>query len=809
MLKKFYSSFFCVFVIHFVWLIPSTSLYAEGTAEVAPNSSITVFDGTTNQSTNDRAALFINHDAYGNFAYEGNTDRNSRLYFHISDVHTEIVYLGFSRANSSYELHPDSLFSRVRFRIMAPDGTHVTNWGPHNRTGTSTGNGYQRLNSSSANISSHAAALAGPNTVTTGTGGYTPFTFDPSALGLSQTGDYYIEFLNSNDAQPFLIEWWDITVATEQGGLDTPIPGRVWAYNWSFFAPNDYGFPNRPFNGSFHVMAPALGQPGNYYVTRLDFDGAGFQPAAFNVAFNSTGTSRTDDVVEDRKSFENGNSTTPEYRVFLNDPDINIWPSGTFGAASFDASATISRCAIDDVCINVRTSEEGQIDVLLDLDGDDGIYTPGTKDRVIAAQITSADFNSTLGEYEKCVEWDALDGLDSPVTGVVNVILDGGFSQGIYHFPIYDAEYMKNGFTVQPVRPSGTTPQLYWDDQNISKPSTGSAETELNGCSSACHAWNNYSHADTVGFGNLNTINTWWFANRAQISSTTLSVPDYLVADAGGDLTVCQGVASIPISGSITYAGSGSTISNVEWVTSGDGTFSPNNTSSDAFYYPGPQDKVTNGMVDLTFQATGDCSTPEATVRYTFSSDVGTCTSFPVELLGFEVELIGKDGFLSWNTASEINNDYFQVERSMDGQDFEAIGNLKGAGTTLEANSYQFTDAQVALIAYPTVYYRLKQVDFDGQFTYSKTLELNTGLENLFTVFPNPASETVNVRYELLKENILMVITNSLGQVMTNRQVKESSGLMHINVSSWPAGIYYMQSLQGEESHVYKFVVSH
>ena len=117
------------------------------------------------------------------------------------------------------------------------------------------------------------------------------------------------------------------------------------------------------------------------------------------------------------------------------------------------------------------TYEEGQIDVLLDLHGNDGVYTAGTEDRVIAAQINSGDFNSGSGEYEKCVSWDAMDGLGNTVTGVVNIVLDGGFAQGVYHFPIYDAEYMTNGFTAQPVRPVGTTPMLYWDDQGITKSS--------------------------------------------------------------------------------------------------------------------------------------------------------------------------------------------------------------------------------------------------------------------------------------------------------------------------------------------------
>jgi hypothetical protein len=63
----------------------------------------------------------------------------------------------------------------------------------------------------------------------------------------------------------------------------------LWSNNWGLFAINDYGFPNRPFNGSFHVCAPDPADATKSYITKIDFNQAGFRPGGFNVAFNSFG----------------------------------------------------------------------------------------------------------------------------------------------------------------------------------------------------------------------------------------------------------------------------------------------------------------------------------------------------------------------------------------------------------------------------------------------------------------------------------------------------------------------------------------
>src|SRR5690606_2923392 len=117
-----------------------------------------------------------------------------------------------------------------------------------------------------------------------------------------------------------LIDFWDISVSDCSEMVLTEKKGRIWSYNWAIFAINDFGFPNRPFNGAFYVCAPSPDNPHTAFITKIDFNGSGFRPAAFNVAFNSFGSMNTGNLMVDRRSVQGINSTQAEYAVFLNDP---------------------------------------------------------------------------------------------------------------------------------------------------------------------------------------------------------------------------------------------------------------------------------------------------------------------------------------------------------------------------------------------------------------------------------------------------------------------------------------------------------
>lgn len=492
-------------------------LFSEGTPQLAPNGSIDINGNTTN----DVAALHIDNDQFNNFASFDNVDVNSRLHIHITDPSTECIYLGFSFGHLN-NTSPNPTRQNFEYRIKDPAGNIV--FGP------------KTINSHEAHIQNWQQAVNGPEQLN-GAGGYVAdliSSADLQSKNWNDKGDYYLEFRNLSTNSPLLIDYWDISVADCSGMNPVEKPGRVWSYNWSLFAINDFGFPNRPFNGAFYVCAPDPVDPDAAFITQIDFNGSGFRPAAFNVAFNSFGTANTGDINNDRRSVENMNLTQPEYAIFLNDP-LDICRTAQGGSIDIIG---ISACDNTDYCIKFISTRSGQIDLLLDFDGRDNIFTPNSRDVMLTAFVRPGEVRKEL-----CLDWDGRDGLGDAVfqSAGTEIPVTLSFAQGIYHFPIYDAELMTEGFQIRAVRPGGPDPLLFYDDRNISVPSgSGEPPIQLMGCDLPCHAWNNYTNPGTIGFGNLNTINSWWFSQQFQSESVFL-LPAYYVCEIEGPEFICAG----------------------------------------------------------------------------------------------------------------------------------------------------------------------------------------------------------------------------------------------------------------------------
>ncbi|MEL6650994.1 MAG: T9SS type A sorting domain-containing protein [Bacteroidota bacterium] len=167
---------------------------------------------------------------------------------------------------------------------------------------------------------------------------------------------------------------------------------------------------------------------------------------------------------------------------------------------------------------------------------------------------------------------------------------------------------------------------------------------------------------------------------------------------------------------------------------------------------------------------------------------------FPVEWLSFEVERAKSDARLEWITASEQNSDYFLVERSLDGQHFENLAKVNAAGTTSQQSAYQFTDQGISSLTSTRILYRLKQVDLDGRFDYSKVVELQLSTSNRqlsLEAYPNPAEDVLHIRMNYEGAARFKVIS-STGQVIFARDFYSSEMVqaLDLEVSDWPAGIY-------------------
>jgi len=144
-----------------------------------------------------------------------------------------------------------------------------------------------------------------------------------------------------------------------------------------------------------------------------------------------------------------------------------------------------------------------------------------------------------------------------------------------------------------------------------------------------------------------------------------------------------------------------------------------------------------NGLLDLFVgNASGTIfrfEQAQSATQPTLASGALTSPSpLPVVLTAFTGQATSTGNILRWTTASETSSDYFEVERSADGQEFTKIGQLAAAGTTTATHGYQFTDAAAAA----TSYYRLRQVDFDGTASYSPVVTLAASAHALSTTKP-------------------------------------------------------------------------
>ena len=161
----------------------------------------------------------------------------------------------------------------------------------------------------------------------------------------------------------------------------------------------------------------------------------------------------------------------------------------------------------------------------------------------------------------------------------------------------------------------------------------------------------------------------------------------------------------------------------------------------------------------------------------------------PVDFLSFKAKNENGVNILEWSTANEINNDYFTVERSSDREEFETIGIVKGTGTSSIILNYSFIDHT----SFPGInYYRLKQVNFDGNYTYSHVISVATGNTAEPHLFFNAVSGELT--YDLSATGEIHIL-DVLGKILITEQITSGSGTL--NMKSLPMGIYFLQISNG------------
>ncbi len=193
----------------------------------------------------------------------------------------------------------------------------------------------------------------------------------------------------------------------------------------------------------------------------------------------------------------------------------------------------------------------------------------------------------------------------------------------------------------------------------------------------------------------------------------------------------------------------------------------------------------------------------------------GQIVALPVELMSFDYEIERSDVKLFWRTASELDNAGFDIERSEDGVNFQSIGWVDGHGNSTEERSYEFMDKGLA--QGKVYYYRLRQVDFSGKKDYSKviTAKLGGGSVVVSELYPNPSNSAKKVRLNFTaseegewKASFFDVSGKAMNTGSSlDFTVSKGDNNLSFDVSSLPAGIYFLKMEDGVERVYRKLVI--
>jgi hypothetical protein len=192
---------------------------------------------------------------------------------------------------------------------------------------------------------------------------------------------------------------------------------------------------------------------------------------------------------------------------------------------------------------------------------------------------------------------------------------------------------------------------------------------------------------------------------------------------------------------------------------------------------------------------TATVSTTKLTDTFTVSDETQV---LPIELISFNAISINDEVGLTWVTASELNNDFFTIERlNLEDDKFDQIATVKGSGTINETRSYQAYDFAPRT---GKNYYRLKQTDLDGQFSYSKIVMVDFQVpDEVVSIYPNPTNqETITVWVKQLKpgQQVPLQIRSAMGaQAFSKTFTADTNGNIKtlIEVDKWAQGLYLIQ----------------
>jgi hypothetical protein len=183
----------------------------------------------------------------------------------------------------------------------------------------------------------------------------------------------------------------------------------------------------------------------------------------------------------------------------------------------------------------------------------------------------------------------------------------------------------------------------------------------------------------------------------------------------------------------------------------------------------------------------------------------------PVTWIKFDVTKRDNDAVLNWIASDEQRNRFYDVERSFDGKNFLKIGTVQSKQNTTTTNEYSYVDENIGGQKKPIVYYRLKQIDVDGKFSFSKVYSLRyTEKSSLLSLYPNPARHQTLLNIDLNSdEKILISIVDAAGKLVFSESRVFGKGLTQhrLNLSTYAMGTYEVRLNSASINKSFKLLI--
>ena len=259
-----------------------------------------------------------------------------------------------------------------------------------------------------------------------------------------------------------------------------------------------------------------------------------------------------------------------------------------------------------------------------------------------------------------------------------------------------------------------------------------------------------------------------------------------IVTNTCGSTSGLDGGDNIVVNGAVVVTGSGNLIVNY----------------SDC-YASAP---ATAGSLTITLTANRRDETVDVTYQIFSGDNGGACSMLPVTLTSFNARKISDQDIvkLDWTTASEINNDYFAIQHSLDGITYNEIDFIAGAGSSMIENKYQYTHRTPAK---GSNYYRLTQVDFNRRSSHSEVLVVDIAKAELFSLQPTIAKAEITLSFDKkLSPNTTVEVYDLAGRSVFQDQINKPEINWTLKVADFQNGHYFVRIQNAGQVQTARFI---